>query len=98
MVRTVNNPPRRRILTCLRSTTLVPGGEIRCKVDLDEGRPNNRGTNQFFFRMKKTAEIDFAPLLAYLQGKMSWNNTILECMSKSSFSLFRCFDMTDHRG
>lgn len=65
-----------------RSTTLVPGGEIRCKVDLDEGRPNNRGTNQFFFRMKKTADIDFAPLLAYLQGKMSWNNTILECMSK----------------
>lgn len=63
---------------------MVPGGEVRAKVDLDEGRPNNRGTNQFFFRMKKTVEIDFAPLMAYLQGKMGWDNSILECMSTCS--------------
>lgn len=61
----------------------MPGGEIRAKVDLDEGRPNNRGTNQFFFRMKKTVDVDFAPLMAYLQGKIGWDNSILECMSTS---------------
>ncbi|SPO05231.1 related to argonaute like post-transcriptional gene silencing protein QDE-2 [Cephalotrichum gorgonifer] len=63
------------------STKLVQKGELRCKVDLDEGRPNNRGTNEFFFRMKHTTTIEFTPLLAYLQGKIGWSNAILECMN-----------------
>lgn len=72
-----------------RSTTLVPGqnNELRAKIDLDEGRPNNRGTNHFFFRMKKTVALEFAPLMAYLQGKMGWDNSVLECMSRSSHRL-----------
>ena len=65
-----------------RATVSVPGDEIRTQVDLDEGRPNNRGDNKFFFRLKKTATIEFAPLLAYLQGKIGWDNSVLECMSR----------------
>ena len=81
------------------STSLVGGSaeEIRLKVDLDEGRPNNRGTNHFFFRLKKTAEISFAPLLAYLQGKMTWDNSVLECMSRSSKLPLFLFRQSNHR-
>lgn len=70
------------MLTFARSTVLIDRGEMRLHIDLDEGRPNNRGTNKFYFIMKKTTTIQMSALNAYLSGRVAWDNTVLECMSK----------------
>ncbi|PKS13025.1 hypothetical protein jhhlp_000366 [Lomentospora prolificans] len=55
--------------------------EIRLHLDLDEGRPNNRGNNKVYFLMKKTTHIEMSALRAYLQGRSAWDNSVLECMN-----------------
>jgi eukaryotic translation initiation factor 2C len=64
-----------------RSSVNIPGFE--CDVDLgeDEGRPG-RKNNQFKLVLKQTCKVRMETLRAYLEKKMGWDNTVLECMSE----------------
>ena len=79
-VRHIDDP--KLMVRISRSTSLFKHDEIRLHLDLDEGRPNNRGNNKVYFLMKKTTHIEMSALRAYLQGRSAWDNSVLECMSK----------------
>ncbi|KAL2135155.1 hypothetical protein VTI74DRAFT_9586 [Chaetomium olivicolor] len=55
---------------------------FKLQVDLgeEEGRPG-RQANIFVLEVKKTCKVRMEALKAYLEGKMTWDNTVLECMS-----------------
>ncbi|KAK4100369.1 Piwi-domain-containing protein [Parathielavia hyrcaniae] len=55
---------------------------FKCEVDLgeDEGRPG-RKNNTFTFELKQTGKIRLEALTQYLEKKMGWDNTVLECIS-----------------
>ncbi|KPM33983.1 Protein argonaute [Neonectria ditissima] len=64
---------------------LLDKGEIRCKIDLDEGKrppgaPIRPGAD-FFVCIKKTTEIKVAALQGYLEHKISFNNTVQEALN-----------------
>ncbi|KAK3689869.1 Piwi domain-containing protein [Podospora appendiculata] len=56
--------------------------EERIMVDLDaeQGR-RSKGTNIFRVTIRHATRIRLDSLRAYLQGKMAWDNSVLECMS-----------------
>lgn len=58
------------------SKTEIPTGELRVKVVLDQ--PEEKNT--FYILLKKTTEINMAVLGAYIAGKTSASNAILEPM------------------
>ncbi|KAK4150109.1 hypothetical protein C8A00DRAFT_18308 [Chaetomidium leptoderma] len=62
------------------STNNISG--FSCDVDLgaDEGRPG-RPNNTFKFEIKQTCKVRMEALKSYLEKKMGWDNTVLECMS-----------------
>ncbi|KAI5462319.1 Piwi domain-containing protein [Mariannaea sp. PMI_226] len=64
---------------------LVERGEIRCKVDLDEGkRPPDakpRPGADFLVTIRKTTEVKVAALQGYLEHKISFNNTVQEALN-----------------
>jgi eukaryotic translation initiation factor 2C len=64
-----------------RSTINIKG--FSCQVDLgaDEGRPN-RKNNVVTFEIKQTCKVRMEALKAYLDKRMAWDNTVLECISK----------------
>jgi eukaryotic translation initiation factor 2C len=64
-----------------RSSVNIPS--FKCDVDLGqgEGRPG-RQSNQFTIELKQTCKVRMEALRAYLEKKMGWDNTVLECMSK----------------
>lgn len=59
--------------------------EIRITVNLDEerGKPANEN-NTYYVIIRNTGTIRLNALRAYLEGKMDWDNSVLECMSESS--------------
>jgi hypothetical protein len=61
-------------------------------VDLgaDEGRPG-RKNNTFEFELKQTCKVRMEALQAYLNKKMAWDNTVLECISKSQETWCFCW-------
>lgn len=56
---------------------------FECEVDVgaDEGRPG-RKNNLFRLKVKQTGKIRVDALRAYLQKKMAWDDSVLECLSK----------------
>nr|ALJ83738.1 quelling-defective 2 [Colletotrichum lindemuthianum] len=61
-------------------------GEERLTIDLDEGRPPPKSgkktqDNKFFFVMRQTKQVNLSALEAYLQGRMDWDNSVLEAMN-----------------
>lgn len=56
---------------------------FKCEVDLgaDEGRPG-REANMFVLEVKQTCKVRMEALQAYLNKKMGWDNTVLECLSE----------------
>ena len=68
-----------------RAPTLLDRGEARVKVDLDRDRPADKKRDNLFYCIiiKQTTEIKMVALQAYLGGKMSWDTSVLECMSES---------------
>ncbi|KAK7415854.1 Protein argonaute [Neonectria magnoliae] len=64
---------------------LIDKGEMRCKIDLDEGkRPAGapvRAGADFFVCIRKTTEIKVSALQGYLEHKMSFNNTVTEALN-----------------
>ena len=51
-------------------------------MDLDSDKPADRRKPPFFCIIKKTTQIHLPVLAAYLGGKMSWDNSVLEAMSE----------------
>jgi hypothetical protein len=64
-----------------RSTINIQG--LRCEVDLgaDEGRPG-RKNNQFVLEIKQTCKVRMEALKGYLEKRVGWDNSTLECMSE----------------
>lgn len=64
-----------------RSTNNISG--FTCEVDLgaDEGRPG-RKNNVVTLEVKQTCKVRMEALKAYLDKKIAWDNTVLECISK----------------
>ncbi len=66
-----------------RSSKKVPKGEERINVDLDKeaNKPDSgRGKFTLVIKFTKIVRLDF--LAAYLRRQSSWDNTVLECMSR----------------
>ena len=57
--------------------------EMRFTVDLDaeQGRTNNKKSNIFMITIRPAGTVRLGSLQAYLNGKASFDNSILECMS-----------------
>ncbi|KAK5661715.1 hypothetical protein OQA88_9815 [Cercophora sp. LCS_1] len=56
--------------------------EFRLKVDLDlENGGKSRGTNVFHLTVRPSKKIRMEILRAYLGGKTSWSEPVLECMN-----------------
>jgi hypothetical protein len=70
------------LLTYHRAPYLLERGEARVKVDLDADKPAEKKKPPYFCIIKQTTEIKMAGLDAYLSGKMAWDNSVLECLSK----------------
>lgn len=51
-------------------------------IDEHKGRESNE-KNTFHVILRNTGTIRLHSLRAYLDGQMDWDNSILECMSKS---------------
>jgi eukaryotic translation initiation factor 2C len=64
-----------------RSSTNVPSFSLEVDLGADEGRPG-RQRNQFTVEVKQTCKVRMEALKGYLEGKVGWDNTVLECMSK----------------
>lgn len=67
-----------------RSSQKLPKGEERINVDLDAeagktGAPGRQSLYYCVIRQTKTLHMEY--LGAYLQRKVSWDSTVLECMS-----------------
>ncbi|KAJ4292979.1 Protein argonaute [Collariella sp. IMI 366227] len=62
--------------------TSAKNPNFKLQVDLgeEEGRPG-RQANIFTLEVKNTCKVRMEALKAYLEGKMTWDNTVLECMS-----------------
>lgn len=60
--------------------------EVRITVNLDEerGRATSNTDNTFYVIIRSTGTIRLHALRAYLEGKMDWDNSVLECMSELS--------------
>ncbi|KAI1111144.1 Piwi domain-containing protein [Nemania sp. NC0429] len=66
------------------SSQRIERNEFRVTVDLDAGRPNTgRGgrSNVFFLKVKQSTTVRLQYLHQYLQGKIGWDNHVLECMN-----------------
>jgi eukaryotic translation initiation factor 2C len=65
------------------ASVAIPNGELRCMIDLDEGKdePRKGGQAQFYITVKKSTEINMAVLDAYVKQKVSLDNSILETMT-----------------
>src|SRR5688572_21348445 len=65
------------------SGTLIPRGELRVAVDLDEGKPEpgKGGESKFYILLRHTTTVNMAVLDAYLSHKVAFNNTVLEAMN-----------------
>ena len=50
-------------------------------MGVDEGRPG-RTNNIFNFEIKQTCKVRMEALRGYLDKKVGWDNTVLECMSE----------------
>ena len=50
-------------------------------VDLGQEQGKPAGKDKFYFMMRHTGNIQTNALRAYLEGKMDWDNSVLECMS-----------------
>jgi eukaryotic translation initiation factor 2C len=64
-----------------RSTVNVQGFSCQVDLDVDEGRPS-RKNNIFTVEVKQTCKVRMEALKAYLDKRMTWDNTVLECISK----------------
>lgn len=64
-----------------RSSANVPSFSLEVDLGADEGRPG-RQRNQFTLEVKQTCKVRLEALKGYLEGKVGWDNTVLECMSK----------------
>lgn len=62
--------------------------EIQMVIDLDRERGipprENRTPNQHKVTIRKTAVVNLAAVRGYLDGSTSFNNTVLEAISKIS--------------
>lgn len=60
----------------------VGRGEIRVKVDLDEGRPEGkREGSQFYVTLRQTTEIEISALQSYLEQKSQFNTPVQEALN-----------------
>lgn len=66
-----------------RSSDDIPRGEARFEVDLDAeaGREPGNKPRRFQVRILKTKVIRMEYLKAYVDQKVAFDNTVLECMS-----------------
>ncbi|KAL1884170.1 hypothetical protein VTK73DRAFT_6839 [Phialemonium thermophilum] len=56
--------------------------ELSILADLDEGqRKSSKANFQYTLLVRNTGTIRLQALRAYLEGKMDWNNSVLECMN-----------------
>ncbi|KAL2151322.1 hypothetical protein VTH82DRAFT_6420 [Thermothelomyces myriococcoides] len=62
------------------STSNIPGFKLEVDLGLDEGRPGRRN-NIMIFEVKQTCKVRLEALKGYLEKKVGWDNTVLECMS-----------------
>ncbi len=67
--------------TSARSTNNVQSFRIEVDLGADEGRPG-RDKNQFVLEVKQTCKVRMETLKGYLEKKVGWDNSVLECMSK----------------
>ena len=68
-----------------RSSQKLPRGEERIAVDLDAeaGKPSVPGREgKYYCVIKQTKVLHMEYLTSYLQQKVSWDSTVLECMSE----------------
>ncbi|KAL2023731.1 hypothetical protein VTK56DRAFT_1445 [Thermocarpiscus australiensis] len=54
---------------------------IQCSVDLGASEGRRPGKDVYTFEMKQTGTIRMEALKAYLEGKMDWDNSVLEAIS-----------------
>lgn len=62
------------------SSANVPSFSLEVDLGADEGRPG-RQRNQFTLEVKQTCKVRLEALKGYLEGKVGWDNTVLECVS-----------------
>ncbi|KAI0404747.1 Piwi domain-containing protein [Xylaria palmicola] len=63
------------------SSKEIPRNEFRVTVDLDAGRPNRRGVSIYYIKVRQITTIQLNYIQQYLQGRIGWNNQVLECMN-----------------
>lgn len=61
---------------------MLERGEARLKVDLDADKPPEKRKAPYFCVIRQTTKIRLVSLRAYLQGQISWDNSVLEAMSE----------------
>ncbi|KAI1131443.1 Piwi domain-containing protein [Nemania abortiva] len=66
------------------SSKPVDRNEFRVTIDLDADKPNNRrvgGTGVYFLKVKQSTVVKLEYLHQYVQGKIGWDNHVLEGMN-----------------
>lgn len=65
----------------LRSSANIPSFSLKIDLGEDEGRPGR--TNQLMtVEVKQTCKVRMEALKGYLEKKIGWDNSVLECISK----------------
>ncbi|KAI1152469.1 Piwi domain-containing protein [Nemania diffusa] len=66
------------------SSKQIDRNEFRVSIDLDADKPNKKkvgGTGVYFLKVKQSATVKLYYLQQYIQGKIGWDNHVLECMN-----------------
>lgn len=63
------------------STNKVEELRITVNIDEEKGKPADE-KNTYYVIIRNTGTIRLHALRSYLEGKMDWDNSVLECMSE----------------
>ncbi|KAI1359066.1 Piwi domain-containing protein [Xylaria arbuscula] len=66
------------------SSKEISRNELRATADLDAHKPSNKrvgNSGLYYLRVTQTAVINLSYLLNYLEGRVGWDNHVLECMN-----------------